>query len=76
MYSRHKLAIRFVGAHYIAALWELHEEGATLVALYIGIVFIGEVTPEHAEAEPLAPLKFFDERDAIENFSIEVPSKI
>ena len=39
-----------------------------------GVVLVGEITPHHVETDILTPLKFLDERYAIEQLTIKVPA--
>ena len=67
------LHIRFVLVHDVTTFGELHEHATTLVGCKIGIVLVGQRTPQDLHANELTPLQFLDERNAVEQFAVHVP---
>ena len=52
--------------------WEIEEFWVGIVEGG-GVVLVGELSPEHVDAKTLAPLEFVEERNAVEEPSVEVP---
>ena len=59
--------------HHVATIREVHEPAVTLVLFQKGIVLVRQRSPKHAEADVLAPMKFLDQRYAVENLAVHVP---
>ena len=51
----------------------LHVGGGVGIVEGGGVVLVGELSPEHVDAKTLAPLEFVEERNAVEEPSVEVP---
>ena len=52
--------------------WEIEEFWVGIVEGG-GVVLVGELSPKHVDAKTLAPLEFVEERNAVEEPSVEVP---
>ena len=65
-----------LGIDNVRALREVHEQRRAGILLEEGVVLIGELAPEDAEADILTPLEFLQQWNAIEELTIEVPANI
>ena len=65
-----------LGIDDVRALREVHEQRRAGILLEEGVVLVGELAPEDAEADILTPLEFLQQRNAIEELTIEVPANI
>ena len=65
-----------LGIDDVRALREIHEQRRAGILLEEGVVLIGELAPEDAEADILTPLEFLQQWNAIEELTIEVPANI
>ena len=71
-----ELHVRTIRIDDIAALGEVHEHRTARILVEMGVVLLRQLAPQDTEAEPLAPLEFADERDAVEYLSVEVPVEL
>ena len=76
MHAQGELHVGLLGVEEVAALGQVHEDGTARILLEIGVVLIAELAPEHTEAYPLTPLELADERDAVEELTVEVPVEL
>ena len=71
-----ELHVRTIRIDDIAALGEVHEHRTARILVEMGVVLLRQFAPQDTEAKPLAPLEFADERDAVENLSVQVPVEL
>ena len=62
-----------LGIHDMTPLGEVHQFVATLILIQEGVILIRQVTPEHIHGEILTPLQLLDQRDTVEELSVQVP---
>ena len=68
--------VRPLGVDDIRALGEVHQQRRTSVLFKEGVVLVRQVTPEDAEPDKLAPLEFLQQRDAVQDLTIQVPPDV
>ena len=67
MDTDYNLDIGAFGIHGITTFWEIHQFVAACILRQIGIVLVGEVTPEGVHGDVFTPLQLLDEGIRLKN---------
>ena len=63
-----------MGIHDMRTCGECHHDRT--VGLHVGVVLVGEFSPQHLHADIFTPFQLFEQWDAVEDFTVEVPTDI
>ena len=73
MDTNDEFRIGTMGIHDMTAFGEVHQAAVATILLEVGIVFVAQRAPQHADAQVLTPVELLDEGDTVENPTVEVP---
>ena len=76
VHAQRQLPIGMMRIDDIAAVREIHQQGTAGILSQQGIILIRQATPKASHRDPLAPLQFTQQGDAVEDLAIHIPVQI